>query len=779
MMREIKEQNQGDIILIPQKKKPERVLPRLSFWDILLRGAGFFAARALPLPGIAPFGIAFLAMERKLTPFSFISFGTVLLGYCSLGEWFGLRYIGSAIALLGILLFAESSRNFSRSAMAGLSAGVLLFFNAFSMLWSGFSLSNFFTLLLDPALAALGVLAFDRCGSMLAAKDFPARTPAVKEKISLWILVGIVLLSFQNFWGADWFSAANVLGFFLLGVVALSGGLQSATLLGPLLGLWLGYNTDLLPCLALFSLCGLACGISSQFRKYILAGVLALTGLVLAYSAYGSHVPVIRYLESSLGAGMLLLVPDSFFARLRPFASLVSSPAESANPSHAHLQAKLALAADSFRTLADTFVRISDKQDRVPNQEIAALFDTAAAHVCRSCPKHKECWKRDFNATYKTLFHFLERLERKGVVRKSDVDPYFSERCARLDTFLGEINRLFEIYKINEIWKQKLCENRLLVGEQFRGVAEILSRLGLDLEREPAEHRLTAREIQSRLEKKSIFPEQITITQGLDGRQSVQFTFHHSLKGDHAIILSVLRHVFGKNFVQVESEHPGNLLFREAPELTIEAAFASSQMDEECGDSYLLNQLKSGKYIATLSDGMGTGHHAHLESSATISLLGAFLDAGFDKTVAVKLINSVMVMKSANEAFATVDLCMVDLYTGEAEFIKNGAEPSYIKRKNGTETVRSASLPVGVLSGVEVESFAHRLSCGDTVVMVSDGLALKKSGGDWLRKAIDKASLNVSPKALADEILQQALTLKGGEADDDMTVLVLRLDKAS
>ena len=778
-MREMKEQNQGDIVLIPSKKRIERVLPRPSLWDIFIRAIGFLAARAVPLPGVAPFGIDFLASETRCSLHSFLTFGMVLEGYLSLGDWFCLRYIGAAVALMGVLLFLEKPRALTQKAMAALSAGSLLFFDAFSMLWNGFSLPGLLTLLLDPALAALGVLSFDRCGNLLSGKAFRSQTPTGEENISLWILVGIVLLSFQNFWGADWFSMANVLGFFLLGVVSLSGNLQSATILGPALGLLLGFGTDLLPSLSIFSFCGLVCGICCRFRKYAVASSLAVAGLILAFYGYGSHVSTLRYLEAPIGAGLLFLVPDSFFQKIHPFTTLATPRSSSGSPYKQHLQAKLTLAANSFQTLADTFVRISDKDDKLNSQDIAALFDIAASNVCRNCSRAKECWKRDFNATYKTLFQLLERLERKGAVRKLDVDPYFSERCLKLDAFLAEVNRLFEVYKINQVWKQKLCENRLLVGEQFSGVAEILARLGTELEDESSEHELSAREIQCRLEKKSIRPEQITVTQGLDGRQSVRFVFPRVLKGDKAVILSVLRHVFGKNFQEAPEEISGVLLFREIPDLTIDAAFASSQKDEECGDSHLLNRLSGGKYIATLSDGMGTGHQACRESSTTISLLSAFMDAGFDKTVAVKLINSVMVMKSVNEAFATVDLCMVDLYTGEAEFIKNGAEPSYIKRKNGTETVRSASLPVGVLSGVEVESFAHQLSCGDTVVMVSDGLALKESGGDWLRQVIDSASLNISPQKLADEILNRALTLKGGEADDDMTVLVLRLDRTA
>ena len=64
MMKELKEM---EITLIPRekKKKKEPIKPQIAPLDILLRAAGLLIARAAPLPGVAPFGLAFLAMERK------------------------------------------------------------------------------------------------------------------------------------------------------------------------------------------------------------------------------------------------------------------------------------------------------------------------------------------------------------------------------------------------------------------------------------------------------------------------------------------------------------------------------------------------------------------------------------------------------------------------------------------------------------------------------------------------------------------------------------------
>ena len=206
----------------------------------------------------------------------------------------------------------------------------------------------------------------------------------------------------------------------------------------------------------------------------------------------------------------------------------------------------------------------------------------------------------------------------------------------------------------------------------------------------------------------------------------------------------------------------------------IESGTASDCFSEENGDSSVTRYLSEGKFAAALSDGMGTGHRASRDSTATVRLLGDFLEAGFDRTVAVRLVNSIMVMKSADEAFATIDMCVVDLYSGETEFIKNGAEPSYIKRGSDVETIRSTTLPVGVACDMKVETFAHHLAPGDIVVMVSDGIA-SKTDGDWIMESIEKSDPEMPAQELADRLLDRAKSVVETDAADDMTVIVLKL----
>ena len=146
------------------------------------------------------------------------------------------------------------------------------------------------------------------------------------------------------------------------------------------------------------------------------------------------------------------------------------------------------------------------------------------------------------------------------------------------------------------------------------------------------------------------------------------------------------------------------------------------------------------------------------------------------KTIAVKLVNSVMVMKSARDAFATVDMCVIDLYTGEIEFIKNGAEASYIKHTEYTETVRAASLPIGIVSIGDIETFARTLENGSMVVMTSDGV-ISAAEDNWIRELVEVIDMEIPPKELAQIILDEAVkrNAENGIENDDMTVICVKL----
>lgn len=81
-----------------------------------------------------------------------------------------------------------------------------------------------------------------------------------------------------------------------------------------------------------------------------------------------------------------------------------------------------------------------------------------------------------------------------------------------------------------------------------------------------------------------------------------------------------------------------------------------------------------------LSDGMGSGEQAAKESISAVRILERFLRSGVEPATAMKILNSVMLLKSSESwGYAAIDLMCIDLFTGQAGFYKYGAAPSYIR----------------------------------------------------------------------------------------------------
>jgi stage II sporulation protein E len=227
---------------------------------------------------------------------------------------------------------------------------------------------------------------------------------------------------------------------------------------------------------------------------------------------------------------------------------------------------------------------------------------------------------------------------------------------------------------------------------------------------------------------------------------------------------------------EVEENRFSPVVGEQAPLFNLELGLAQRAGSNEqiCGDYYSLLELGGREQVIILSDGMGSGARAAAESKATIVLLERLLEAGFKKEVVLRSVNSLLQLRTGDESFATVDMALIDLVEGEVELLKIGAAPSMIKRGKEVCSIGTASLPLGILSRVEVKGYLEKLEPHDLLVMVTDGA--HDSGGQlsWL-SAFLRQMENSPPQIVADRIVEEAARCSGGRLRDDLTVVACRL----
>ena len=184
-------------------------------------------------------------------------------------------------------------------------------------------------------------------------------------------------------------------------------------------------------------------------------------------------------------------------------------------------------------------------------------------------------------------------------------------------------------------------------------------------------------------------------------------------------------------------------------------------------------ELNTGQTFMSICDGMGSGIKAGKYSEIIIDLLEKLLSSGFGESTTLKLANSIMLTGNQWQEPATVDMALIDQYSGMCQFLKLGAACTYINRGNWVECIKSTSLPMGVFEEVDMETITKKLYDGDFVVMVSDGIvdALKVEDKEAAMGRIIMDIDTSNPRQIAMEILSQALAISDGIPKDDMTVI--------
>ena len=283
-------------------------------------------------------------------------------------------------------------------------------------------------------------------------------------------------------------------------------------------------------------------------------------------------------------------------------------------------------------------------------------------------------------------------------------------------------------------------------------------------------------EIVAELDKVGIATFEVSVIEG--GRGNMEVYLGVSKGIETGKIEVVLFEVLETPMVY-EGEHANGLMkFASGAKYSVDVAIRQVCRDftEVSGDSVDTFRTDDYKQYVIMSDGMGSGKKAMFESHITLKLLREFLQSGFGVRTAIDMINSALCLKLDYECFSTVDLLCIDLMTGVCEFYKIGGAESIVLHDGNVDTVFSVSLPVGMLADIKVHSQTKRLSDGDTIIMMTDGISEAGFGTvrtDWLKKEIRMPFDTMDE--MAQSVIENAIKKSHDAVIDDMSVVTVRL----
>jgi len=214
------------------------------------------------------------------------------------------------------------------------------------------------------------------------------------------------------------------------------------------------------------------------------------------------------------------------------------------------------------------------------------------------------------------------------------------------------------------------------------------------------------------------------------------------------------------------------LVIEEATMLSISIGTSTAAISNSgvSGDCTGIRSLSQGRMLCVLSDGMGAGPAARSESEAAVQLLFDLYTCGFSREMALESVNRLLLEKG-KEMYATLDAVYMDLSTGQTEFIKYGAPPTFVCRGRTLHTISAEALPAGILDEAIPAVQTTRLRRDDTVFLFSDGAL--DALGDRVQNAILEAMGQAKDSQMLSDFLIERAKMCGQE--DDMTVMVMRV----
>lgn len=637
---------------------------------------------------------------------------------------------------------------------------------------------------------------------------------SIEEVIGTSLLLAIAFMALGDT-AVFGYSVKNILSILLVLILGWKNGILVGATSGITIGVVLGIIGNSEPIMiASYAISGMIAGIFNKFGKIGVILGFIIGNVLLTYVANGNTVPVILIQEILIASLGLLAIPKGVQINIEDLVSKTKMLPETTGKTLEEnketvykltsMSQTISDMAKSYQEAAATIVSEEElKEQELSNEKI--FIDELRINL--EGLEENILYDDIYNDKdiLKDIFEYLLKeeimVERELVKIFANHNNYivgFEEKNKKVEEEVSKITKVinysYRISKMNFIWKKKMDESKKNVSNQLEGVSEAISNLANEISKNPDEFEDKKQEILTLLEQKEIKIKDISIKKQKSGRFIVDIYADtcDNLDGtscDIKKIGKILNKVFNDKFI-IQDQQCGlrenkqkckfTYIMQDKLNIQIGVAKTTKADSPVSGDSNLQTKLDDGKYLLALSDGMGSGPEARKSSKIAIKMLERLLEAGFDKDISIKLINSTLIANLEDDMYATLDIAILDLYKGNLEFIKNGACPTFVKRNKEIQILKSLSLPTGIVENADLTVYDYDLQPGDILVMCTDGIIESNTEYVnkelWVKYLLEDIQTN-DAQQIADLILSEAIDNNYGKQKDDMTVIVAKVSQ--
>ena len=771
-------------------------------WDLVIWAvSAFFLARANLLGGLYPFIPAFVAaavinFSRKSLFFVL----PVLLGlYTAMSGTMLVAYTIITVTLTAIFLIYPVSGKKQLLIVPVMVVAVVAVVKGLTIsLVSGDSYTimiSIFESIFAAGLSIVFLVVFNAVRHLNVSRRLSADEIACCFVAMIGVICGFGGLSIAQI------DLQSVFSRFLILATAYLGGAGAGAAVGAMIGILPSLSIIIAPSvIATYSFSGLLAGVFNNFGRIGTALGFIFGNLILSfYLESGSEI------TSTLGASLIaaiifFVLPNSLYKWVSNAFNIkaMRGAQEERNEKLLRVSGRrlrnagiifrdlgTALSAEPEKSLNEESAE--DKTAKEQEQNIQMILSSLNRQLCNSCSLKEICWKIDYPQTFKGVLQLFGIVEKRGSVDMKEIPENFRKRCPHIKELIVLINCLYELYCRSNYWLVQKKNTSRLLASQMTGMAQILEDIAREVTDSSPDRELLERDLSSAIAQTGLPIDAAGIV-ALSEKYIEAWTQYAVCPGEmrcRQAIGEEISRLLGKDYTVSETSctcvgSNGRCSFRllssGAQEIQIGKAQCAKNKKGICGDSGDAVLLDGGQELLMISDGMGIGQRASLQSMSALSLMSDFLEAGFDLDTTIDSVNAAVALKNNDESLVTLDICLVDLYSGDTEFIKTGGAPSFIKNGKRAKIIKGESLPIGMLSRVEKEVIEEKLNPGDLVIMASDGLldSGNQYDAEWLRRVIEISDID-DPQEMAEYLMAKVIHMTGGRIKDDITVLVAKL----
>ncbi len=733
---------------------------------------------------LAPFVFIYLlTLQRERSSGLLFAITGSLLGAFTAFGYSSLMQMGFILAAIALI---KKTHKLDRPILIN-SAFLVAYVGAFYLDWlfTGVGFFSGIQALFEGVLIVLGSYLLKPGIELIEEEGFSFPVMKQEQVISITVFIIMVVLGLQGLFVGS-ISISRLLSYFIVLCIGYYGGAGKGTILGLVLGISLSIYQLTQITIGALAVSGLFAGTFRDFGKFISSLAFLLSGSMMVFYLGEPFGLMPNLQELVLATLIFAVIPLKFIQRCQPLAVAVAPQVHQGNHHNQNQQQRfcqrLEQLSDLFEEMAQMFN--PGKADKDQNTDVEDFVELACEKVCGDCSNLSYCWEQNFFETYKNFIDVMESFEStQGDDSKVGLPAYLEQNCIRPSLMLKKLQSTFHQHSLGSQKDTHHIEHQKFVSEQLTGVSAVIHNLSKEASL-PSEQTGIREELHHYLVRKGFDCEQVKIKPRITGDFWVELVLNSCVSDPmcRGKIATAVSEIIGKKMSVLggsceTGKQEGTCEVRLYPQkhFYVISGVAGFSKEGVSGDSFASHELSSGEHLLILSDGMGSGEKAKEDSQAAINLAVKLLDAGFKKNVVIRTVNALLSIKEPRESFVTLDIGLIDLYTGCGDFFKAGAFSSYIMGRHKDVTkIEGGTLPAGILSGVQPKTDTYQFRHGDHLFMISDGAYDPSTSDDWLQEAIREMEVD-HPEIMAKELIGKIERRFYGNIPDDVTVFVSRI----